>query len=507
MEYYHAWITLLLLLGMFVVLIKTKLKPDIVLFCTVAVLTLSGCLDVKGALSGFSADSVVSVGILYVVVTGLEATGALNWISGKLFGKSVSYASSLLKLMIPIAFMSSFLNNPTVVSLFNSIVRAWGRKLNILPSKLLIPLAYATTLGGVCTLIGASPNLVVACFFNEGTNLNIGFFSPTIPAFACLVVGVLVILLLRKYIPERVEPLDELSNANPTLTTELRIRTNHHLVGLSLAEARICEQYDDCTLIGILHFDGYVEHITETTDLDSVFLMGGDTLVFSGNRGSVRQIARSYNFQYEGEPLYGSKKAGSKAILASVIMMLMVVLSATGAMPLINCCFLAAVLMLFTRCCTAQQCKTAINWSVLLTIACSVSIGSAIHYTNLDSLLSYNIIQLCGDNPFITFIILCTLANITTEFLSSSACAAVFAPIGMKMALDMGVNPATFCIGLIIAVSSSYATPIGSVPNMMVFVPGGYRFSDFARVGVPLNIAMLVTNIIVTPLVYPLYSF
>ena len=156
-----AWITIITVLAMFTVLLFTKLRSDVVFLCAVGVLYVTGVLDAKEALSGISQTSVAVVGVLFVVIAGLMHTGVLQWIVKNLLGTPDTYTKAVTRLMLPVAALSSFLSNTTVVALFVNIVKMWAKKLGVSPSKLLIPLSYASGMGGVCTLIGTPPNLII----------------------------------------------------------------------------------------------------------------------------------------------------------------------------------------------------------------------------------------------------------------------------------------------------------------------------------------------------------
>ena len=195
MEFYgfslDAWITILTVLTMFTVLLTTKLRADLVFLGAIGVLLVSGVLDQKEAFAGFSSGSVVVIGVLFVVVAGLTHTGVLQWIVKNLLGQPKSFTKAIIRLMVPVAVLSSFLSNTTVVALFVNIVKMWSKKLNISPSKLLIPLSYASGMGGVCTLIGTPPNLIISGLYSEHTGTTINVLATTIPGLFCLFIGVL----------------------------------------------------------------------------------------------------------------------------------------------------------------------------------------------------------------------------------------------------------------------------------------------------------------------------
>lgn len=143
----HAWITIATVLTMFSVLLFTKIRADVAFLGAIGILFVTGVLDAKEAFSGFSSTSVVVIGVLFVVVAGLTYTGVLQWIVKNLLGQPSSYSKAIVRLMLPVAGLSSFLSNTTVVALFVGIVKIWTKELNVSPSKLLIPLSYASGMG------------------------------------------------------------------------------------------------------------------------------------------------------------------------------------------------------------------------------------------------------------------------------------------------------------------------------------------------------------------------
>ena len=140
----YAWITIITVLAMFTVLLLTKIRADLVFLGAIAILFVTGVLTAKEAFSGFSSTSVVIIGVLFVVVAGLTHTGVLQWIVKHLLGQPETYSKAVIRLMLPVAGLSSFLSNTTVVALFVGIVKMWSKKLGVSPSKLLIPLSCQT---------------------------------------------------------------------------------------------------------------------------------------------------------------------------------------------------------------------------------------------------------------------------------------------------------------------------------------------------------------------------
>ena len=413
-----AWITIVTVVALFVVLLCTNIREDIAFLGAMAILGLSGILDQKEDLAGFSSDSVVLVGVLFIVVAGLINTGVIKWIMDHFLGTPKSYPAAIVRLMTPVAMLSTILSNTTVVALFVQVVKDWAKKLGTAPSKLLIPLSYAAGMGGICTIIGTPPNMIIAGLYAQNSGQHIGFFAPTIPGIFCLVVGVLATLAMRRLLPVR-------------------------------------ESRDD---------DGEKAAATE----------------------SQPQISW-------------------KTVVSALIMLGMILLSSLNVLSLLQSAVIAAAAMLIFRCCTPAQAMKSIDWSVLMIFAGSVVIGTAIQKTGVAEALANGVMHICGGRPLLVMSMMCLTATFVTEFISNTAAGAIFFPIAYHAAVTMGCDPMPFLISLMIAVSSSFATPIGSTTHLLVYGPGGYKFSDFMKIGIPMNLIILAANIFIVSLVYPIH--
>jgi di/tricarboxylate transporter len=583
----HAWITIITVLCMFTIMLFTKLRADLVFLGATGVLFVTGVLDAKEAFSGFSSTSVVVIGVLFVVVAGLTHTGVLQWIVKHLLGQPGSYSKAVVRLMLPVAALSSFLSNTTVVALFVGIVKIWSKKLNISPSKLLIPLSYASGMGGVCTLIGTPPNLIISGLYAEHTGVSMNVLATTLPGLFCLFVGVLSVIALRRLLPERQSP-ESAFEQSAEYTVELLVPSDNKYIGETLADAGLFHVKGG-SLIEIYHFDNVPSPVAE----DEI-LMGGDHLVYAGQIDEILDLKKSHglvnadhhvfsmseispNRQLRtayvtfGSSLIGTTIGGStferdnnltlvavarqgqrvemaprtvvlqagdtllfecpprlsvdtvglqsqlhffesdqvpnigrKTLVSSAIMLAMVVLSALGVMPLLQCAFLAAAAMLLLGCCSANQAMKAINWDILMVFAGSVVLGLAIQKTGIAERLALGILDVCGTNPLVVMTAICFVGTFITEFISNTAAGAMFFPIMYQAAEKLGYEPYPFLIALMISVSSSFATPIGSPTHMLVYGPGGYRFSDFMRMGLLMNLIILAANILIVNIIYPL---
>ena len=583
----HAWITIITVLAMFATLLLTKLRTDLVFLAAIGVLYVTGVLDAKDAFSGFSSTSVIVIGVLFVVVAGLTHTGVLQWIVKNLLGQPSSYGKAVVRLMLPVAALSSFLSNTTVVAMFVGIVKMWSKKLGISPSKLLIPLSYASGMGGVCTLIGTPPNLIISGLYADETGKTMNVLATTIPGLFCLFVGVLSIIAMRKLLPNRKTPESAFEDTSE-YTVELLVPSDNPCVGKTLGEAGLFH-VNGGSLLEIFHFDEVPTPVTE-----GEFILGGDRLVYAGQIADILELKNSHGlvsadhhvFSLDevdshrqlrtayvtfGSSLIGSTiakrsfekknnmtlvavarrgdridqsprdvvlQAGDtllfecpprmnvdtdqlssqlhffdsdqvvnldgKTLVSTVIMIAMVVLSALNVMPLLQCAFIAAAAMLVMGCCTPDQAMKSVNWDILMVFACSVVLGVAIQQTGIAERMATGILDVCGTNPLVVMTAICFVGTFLTEFISNTAAGAIFFPIMYETAEKLGYDPYPFLIALMISVSSSFATPIGSPTHMLVYGPGGYRFSDFMRIGLLMNLIILAANILIVNIVYPL---
>ena len=583
----NAWITIVTVISMFTTLLLTKLRPDVVFLAAIGILYVTSVLDANDAFSGFSSTSVIVIGVLFVVVAGLTHTGVLQWIVRYMLGQPKTYAKAVVRLMLPVAGLSSFLSNTTVVAMFVGIVRMWSKKLGIAPSKLLIPLSYASGMGGVCTLIGTPPNLLISGLYADKTGSMMNVLATTIPGLFCLTVGVLSVIALRKLLPDRKAP-ESAFESTTEYTVELLVPSDNKYIGETLGDAGLFHVKGG-SLIEIYRFDNVPSPISEDE-----FVMGGDHLVYAGQIDEILELKKShglvsadhhvfslsevdhhrqlrtayvnFNSSLIGKTIGSSTfekdnnmtlvavarksmrinetprhvvlqagdtlllecpsrqnaindslssqlyffdsdqvvNIGPKTLVSSVIMIAMVTLSALNVMPLLQCAFIAAAAMLVLRCCNVDQAMKAINWDILMVFAGSVALGIAIQKTGIAEWLALGILDVCGTNPIVVMMAICLVGTFITEFISNTAAAAMFFPIMYEAAEKLGYEPYPFLIALMVSISSSFATPIGSPTHILVYGPGGYHFSDFMRIGLLMNFIILAANIFIVNIVYPL---
>ena len=317
--------------------------------------------------------------------------------------------------------------------------------------------------------------------------------TTTIPGLFCLAVGVLSIIAMRRLLPDRKAP-EAGDEDTAEYTVELIVPSDNKYIGETLGYAGLLDVKGG-RLIRMRHFD----NVKVPIDKDE-FIMGGDHMVFAGQIKNIMELSKTHGLIVGDEVI----NVGVKTLQSSLVMLTMVVLSATGVMPLLQCAFLAAAAMLLLRCCTPDQAMKSVNWDILLVFAGSVVLGLAIQKTGIAERMAFGILDVCGTNPLVVMTAICFVGTFITEFISNTAAGAMFFPIMYEAAEKLGYEPYPFLIALMISVSSSFATPIGSPTHMLVYGPGGYRFSDFMRVGLLMNLIILAANIFIVNIVYPL---
>ncbi|MSR15509.1 MAG: SLC13 family permease [Gammaproteobacteria bacterium] len=237
-----AWIVVATLAAMLGTLIFTSLATDVVMMAALSVLLLSGILVPALALGGFANEGVATVGVLYVVVAGLRDTGVITWIAQGLFGRPQSVAGAQLRMMAPIAAISAFMNNTPLVAAMLPAVTEWSKKHQIPVSKLLMPLSFATILGGLCTLIGTSTNVIVAGLMKDAVKAGeidrtMGFFTLTWVGVPCALAGLAYILLTSRWLlPTRQAALRRADDPR-AYTVEMIVEPGGGIVGKTIEAA------------------------------------------------------------------------------------------------------------------------------------------------------------------------------------------------------------------------------------------------------------------------------
>ena len=510
---------LLALAGMIAALIWDGLRPGMVLLTVVILFLCVGILTPKEMLEGFSNKGMITVGMLFLVSEGIRQSGALGQLIKKLLpeGKTTVFKAQL-RMLPPIAFVSAFLNNTPVVVIFAPIIKRWAESVKLPATKFLIPLSYVTILGGICTLIGTSTNLVV-----HGMILDAGYEGFTmfelgkVGIFIALTGIIYLFVFSSKLLPDsrtdRYEEGEEDGNLGSLHRVEAVLGSRFPGINKTLGEFNFTR-----------HYGAIVKEVKSggqrfTRDLDKVTLHEGDTLVLWADDTFVPTWGESSVFLLLANGTDGTEPVSrKKRWLALGLLIFMIVGATVGELPVVKDAFpgvrldmiffvcITTVIMAWTKIFPPKKYTKYISWDILITIACAFAISKAMENSGFATLIARHIIDMAHDiGPYALLAILFIITNIFTELITNNAAAALSFPIALSVATQLGVDPTPFFVVICMAASASFSTPIGYQTNLIVQGIGSYKFTDFVRIGLPLNLITFLISVFVIPMIWKFY--
>ncbi|MBI1369277.1 MAG: SLC13 family permease [Planctomycetes bacterium] len=597
---YEGWVTLGVIGLVLSLLVFTRRAPDAIMIGGLTLLMIIpvptesgwkvGILTIKDALAGFGNEGMLTVAALFIVAAGLRETGATYWLSQGVLGHPKTINGAMNRLMWPTAAMSAFVNNTPLVAMLLPVVGDWGRRQRISVSKLMIPLSYASILGGICTLIGTSTNLVVnGWLVNDAKMPGMGMFDIAWVGVPCAVAGTLMVLLTHRWLlPERkpvLSPQDDareytvemmVEQGGPLVGRTIEDAGLRHLPGLYLMEIERSGQImaavssnvqltagdrlvfvgiidsvkdlqkirglgpatsqvykldaprvnrclveavvsDSCPIVGMSIREGGFRSVYNAAviavarngerikgrKIGDIVLRAGDTLLLEARASFAEQHRDSRDFYLVSSVADSAPPRHDRAWIALLIMAGMVFIAAMGWVDMIQAALIAGLAMIATRCCNASGARRSIDWQLLIVIATALGLGRAVEVSGAAKVIAHHVIGLVGDNPYLVLGAIYLLTMAFTEVITNNAAAVLVLPIAFASATSLGVNPMPFVIAIMIAASASFATPIGYQTNLMVYGPGGYRFTDYARIGIPISALLFVIAMIIIPMVWP----
>lgn len=587
----EAWFTLGVVAVLIAGLLRNTIPTDLLFTGAATVLAAAGIISPEEAFSGFSNPGMLTVAFLFVVVAGLRATGILDSLSQHVLGEVTTTRAVIARLASFVLPMSAFMNNTPIVAMFVPIVMDWCRKNRVPASKLLIPLSFMAILGGTCTLIGTSTNLVINGLMIESDMPGMGLFEIGKIGLPYACVGVIYLLLFsHRCLPDRKEFIEQLNESRRDYLVEMLVQPEcrlcgksveaaglRHLPGLFLIEIDrggrsispirpddVLQSHDRLVFTGIV--SGIIEleripglvPVTQLEDdlllqrkdrllceavvSDSSALVGktiraadfrevygaavvavqrfgkriekkigdielrpGDTLLMQTNPSFFRQYRDSHDFYLVSSVDDWRPIRRDRVWVSFTLFLMLIGLMTTGLIPIVVSTALTAILMVALGCLSVNEARQSLEWQMLITIAASFAIGTALQNSGAATLIARSVVESTQAwGPIAALAAIYLLGSIITEVITNNAAAVLMFPFCIETARLYNVDSRPFVIALALAASASFMTPIGYQTNMMVYGPGGYRMLDFMRFGAPLNIILGIVAIVLIPRFWPL---
>ncbi|MFO1039184.1 MAG: SLC13 family permease [Geminicoccaceae bacterium] len=590
---FEPYFVLLLLTFVFATMASEKLRVDVTALLGVGALLVTGVLPTGEVLKVFSNEAPITVAAMFILSAALERTGVVET-CGRLVQRYASKTplTALLAVTVGSAAVSAFINNTPVVVILTPVVIALAGSLKMSPSKFLIPLSYATVMGGTCSLIGTSTNIVANGAAVQGGLAPFSLFEITPVGAAITGVGILYMMVFAfRLLPDRETfSTSALAQHRRQFLTEVLVPLGSPLVDRRLDDpvfvrklgARIIDvirnrmslhDRDDIVLqagdrlvlrtnvgdiIGLREAtDGLLEtkgqHAIEPigsqnttvmegivgpqsrfvghrladlnlrrlygvyilavhrqnenlrSNFDRVRLAFGDTLLLEGPPEGLRQLFEQGALVSLSEPAEKSLRR-DKAWLAGLAILLVIILATFEVMPISGLAMLAVLAVIVGGAIDADEAYAAMRWPLLMLIFGSLALGKAMETSGAAQMVVDATMLVIKDlSPAVVLSIFYLLTVVLTEFLSNNATAILLTPIAIGLAHGLGVDARPFVAAVMFAASNAFATPVGYQTNTFVYNAGGYKFADFVRLGLPLDIVTWLTGSLLIPLVWPFH--
>lgn len=578
-------VVLVLIVGMLLALFFEVARPDMIVFTVLVILLISGILTTEQALIGFSNEGMLTVALLFIVAGAVQKSGLVERFMTHWLQKSRGPVSSMVRTFVPISGMSAFLNNTPIVVAFTPIIKKWCEDRGYAPSKFLIPLSYATIMGGTITLIGTSTNLVVHGMLLDYDMAGFGMFQLAIVGLPLTVVGLIYLFTIgyrilpayegtqrrmedeaKEYLCEmKVEPtfpyvrksvqeaglrdlqgmflieiirrderispvssntvvqagdrliftgvlekmadlqrtagltlktgteltLDDLQNGSNQLV-EAVVSHQSSLQAKTIKQAQFRSSYD----AGVVAVHRNNERIQ--SKIGDIRLRPGDSLLLLAGSDFLQKYKRSNDFYVVSalETPGSIREKPVKGWLSLGVLLAMIAIVTVGWLSMFQAMALAVLIFLVARIITPEEAKRYVQFQVLLLIASAFGVGSAMTETGLAAWIAKGLLAF-GEPLGIVVVLffVYALTNLFTELITNSAAAVLMIPIGLSIAESLNADPMGFAVTIAIAASASFVTPIGYQTNLIVYGPGGYKFSDYIKVGLPLTVIAMVMTV------------
>jgi di/tricarboxylate transporter len=595
---------MLVILGIAIVLfVSDKLRVDLVALMILVSLIVTGLITPAEAFEGFSSPAVITVWAVFIISGGLFYTGVANLLGEGLLKVAGTQPPRLVGLLMStVGLMSGIMNNIGATAVLMPAAVSISRKARISAAQLLLPLAFGSLLGGMVTLIGTPPNILVSDALRAAgyEPFSLLDFAPV--GLAALALGVVFVALVGRRLLPTSTPAERLAMAAGAdidlvdyyrLGERLfraRVPAGSPLIGRKLADSGLREDFElmvigletrEKTILAperdtVLHrgdmllIEGMMDNLAwaeatgrldlqpevgiEDKDLQSEVvgiaevilsprsrvvgktlagiqfrekyrltvlailrdgqphrtelagepLRFGDTLLVQGPRHSIRILQSEPDFVVLGDVEVTRPVRVKKAPVAVGLVILMLVPVILGWLPITASALLAGILMVLTGCLTMDEAYESIEWKAVFLVAGTLPLGIAMENTGTAEFLAGIVVDTVGSlGPMALMAGFYILTNLLTQFMSNAASTVLIAPIAIQAAQQVGSEPQALLMAVAVAASAGFLTPVAHQSNVLVMGPGGYRFGDYFKVGLPLDLLTFAVALVILPLIWP----
>lgn len=571
---YEAYVALALVVLLFIGFVTERYPVEVTAAAGAAVFLVIGFVPARDAMSVFSNSAPITIAAMFVLTGALVRTGVIEGLASSVLQRSSSRpVLAIAMLIIATIGASAFMNNTPIVLILIPLVVRLAQSIDIASTRLLIPISYAAILGGTCTLIGTSTNLLVDGVARREGLEPFSIFEITPVGLAAAATGITVMLLFGRFLlPDRREEVARTEGVETEFLSELMVRaegtfTEYKIAkiaplnrpglrilairsggemirtgiaeyqlkkgdslvvlantselltlnerktlrvglrrgadragGLVAVEAVVApqkstvgERIADLTLgrrFGVRVLGAHRHRHIPGPDLENVRLRPADKLLLEGPPASFDALAE------EAELISVSRPSGrayrqNKAPIAIMAVAAVVFLAAMNFMDIGILAMIAVAAILVLRCIDSDEAWGSIDASILILIFAMLIIGVGLQHTGAIALIvDAAMPAMSGLHPFVMLLAVYLLTSVLTETVTNNAVAVLVAPIAIALALQLQVDPRPFVVAVMFGASASFATPIGYQTNTLVYGAANYRFTDFVKVGIPMNIAV-----------------